>query len=74
MNVINKIIINKNSISNGRSRYVAFTQIYKMYIILDKNECETDPCSYGSCIDKVNDYSCECNVFFHGRNCSKSMY
>ena len=38
---------------------------------VDINECETNPCrNNGTCINLVNDYSCNCTNNWTGRNCS----
>lgn len=32
--------------------------------------CGSDPCqNNGGCIDTIGDYTCKCNVNFHGKNC-----
>uniref|UniRef100_A0A8D9E0W6 Protein crumbs n=1 Tax=Cacopsylla melanoneura TaxID=428564 RepID=A0A8D9E0W6_9HEMI len=33
------------------------------------NECESNPCRWGACIDKVGGYVCECEPGFEGDNC-----
>ncbi|XP_022919866.2 protein crumbs isoform X1 [Onthophagus taurus] len=33
------------------------------------NECESNPCHYGKCIDQVGFYTCECNDGFEGKHC-----
>jgi len=43
-----------------------------MYIFPDKDDCENEPCEYGNCVDEINGFQCECNMFFKGKTCSKS--
>ncbi|KAI5707881.1 hypothetical protein M8J77_011733 [Diaphorina citri] len=33
------------------------------------NECESNPCRWGSCTDKVGGYACECEPGFEGVHC-----
>ena len=33
------------------------------------NECDSNPCIHGSCIDRIGRYDCNCNVPYSGRNC-----
>ncbi|XP_019763330.2 protein crumbs isoform X1 [Dendroctonus ponderosae] len=33
------------------------------------NECESNPCQFGTCIDKIGDYECECEDGFEGTHC-----
>ena len=38
-------------------------------IVLDINECESDPCINGKCKDGNNKYTCECDPGYTGVNC-----
>lgn len=33
------------------------------------NECESSPCKWGNCVDKVGSYACECEEGFEGPHC-----
>lgn len=33
------------------------------------NECESSPCKWGQCADKVGGYACECEEGFEGPHC-----
>lgn len=40
---------------------------------LDINECESNPCfKYGTCIDGIGSYTCECEPGFQGVHCEVS--
>ena len=42
-----------------------------MYVFfLEINECESDPClSSGTCVDELNQYTCNCVPGYTGINC-----
>lgn len=33
------------------------------------NECESNPCRWGNCVDKIGHYDCECEEGFMGAHC-----
>lgn len=33
------------------------------------NECESNPCHYGTCSDKIGGYFCECDEGYEGEHC-----
>jgi len=35
--------------------------------------CETNPCQRGSCRDEDNDYSCDCEAGYGGKNCDEDL-
>ena len=37
------------------------------------NECESDPCVYGSCVDKVNMFECQCMAGYTGLLCADEI-
>ena len=39
--------------------------------IKDINDCESDPCTHGSCLDGVRSYTCVCDAGYTGANCNK---
>lgn len=44
-------------------------RIYK-FMLLDINECDSNPCSkYGTCVDGIGNYTCDCEPGFQGVNC-----
>ena len=48
---------------------------FPIFFTKDTNECDPDPChNGGTCIDAMNDYSCECIPGFEGKNCAESKY
>lgn len=60
----------------GISDRINFSHFISLVLIksnvLDKDDCEEEPCSFGHCIDMVDKYHCDCNIFFTGLNCTKS--
>ncbi|XP_056600592.1 vitamin K-dependent protein C [Triplophysa dalaica] len=47
-----------------REATLEFWTVYK-----DGNQCISNPCVYGKCVDLFQDYSCNCNPGFEGRHC-----
>ena len=46
-----------------------------VYYILDIDDCVGQTCSsMGTCTDLVDDYKCECNPGFTGKDCETSNY
>lgn len=37
------------------------------------NECESNPCIYGMCSDKVGGYECECEEGYEGVHCEQDI-
>ncbi|KAI4495639.1 hypothetical protein M0802_008474 [Mischocyttarus mexicanus] len=37
------------------------------------NECESNPCLAGSCIDRIGGFTCECDEGFEGDNCQHDI-
>ena len=55
------------------SSCVCFNTLY--VVVVDVNECSPNPCQNGgSCIDKVNGYTCECVAGYNGDNCETGIY
>ena len=52
--------------------YIIWWQFLKSFCS-DIDECAPNPCQHGSCLDMVNDYDCECNPGYKGKNCDEGM-
>ena len=37
------------------------------------NECASEPCVHGNCIDGIGEYHCICDIPFTGVNCTQEM-
>ncbi|XP_050294344.1 protein crumbs isoform X2 [Anthonomus grandis grandis] len=37
------------------------------------NECESNPCQFGSCVDKIGGYVCECEMGYEGIHCEQDI-
>ena len=49
--------------------------MFVFYLFLDINDCSRNPCQNGgSCIDGVNQFTCQCKPGFLGINCEISKY
>ena len=35
--------------------------------------CASNPCKHGSCQDKNNDYSCDCETGYRGKDCDEGI-
>ena len=41
--------------------------------VQDIDECQSDPCVHGECIDQINGYVCKCKDGWTGTNCETGM-
>ncbi|XP_063417783.1 fibropellin-3-like [Mytilus trossulus] len=37
----------------------------------DIDDCSNNPCQYGTCIDRVDDFHCDCTIVLTGKTCNK---
>ena len=52
------------------NRLVFFVSLWKLFIFVDINECESNPCENGgTCTDMKDGYMCECESGFTGSDC-----
>ena len=48
---------------------------YLILFFLDIDECEFFPCeNNGTCIDLIDDFSCDCAAGFSGETCETSIF
>lgn len=40
---------------------------------INVDECESDPCLHGHCVDLINAYRCECNEGWEGHHCQNNI-
>ena len=40
----------------------------------DINECMSYPCGYGSCVDMVDEFTCECDSGYMGTLCDSETF
>lgn len=46
-----------------------------LLLILDIDDCVNHPCKHGgTCIDHVNNFSCQCSQGYRGFLCEKGMF
>ena len=39
----------------------------------DIDDCAVNPCSHGTCQDELNDFTCNCDSGWEGKQCDKGM-
>ena len=48
-------------------------EFFNLILIIDVDECVTDPCKNGAtCVDQVGSYRCNCVAGYTGSNCETS--
>ena len=69
-----KKVLDVNFVTKKSSLLDRWVKIYYS-IFADVDECASHPCQNGAtCIDEINDYSCDCAAGFTGEDCEKSEY
>ena len=47
-------------------------ELIEAKLIEAQDDCRDNPCQNGQCVDLENDYSCDCNPGYIGKNCDKT--
>ena len=47
-------------------------ELIEAKLIEAQDDCRDNPCQNGDCIDLENDYKCNCNPGFSGKNCDET--
>ena len=47
-------------------------ELIESKLIEAQDDCRDNPCQNGQCVDLENDYSCDCNPGFSGKNCDET--
>ena len=66
-----QVIMEQTAIKVQTNLLIQFTTNCSNTSIEDINDCDSDPCINGSCIDGVNLYTCACDPGYSGTNCNE---
>ena len=69
LNNLREIILHKITV-NSTSILIPFSLIGAVEV----DECASNPCTNGQCVDGSNQYTCYCNSGFMGTNCQSMFY
>ena len=74
-NVVNTIQFHQGHSTQRKKKIVIFFVkeflVVFLLILVDIDDCADQPCQNGgTCIDSVNDYSCNCVDGYSGKDCS----
>ena len=59
---------------NCCSLALTYTYVTHVCVLADIDECESNPCIHGKCINGDNHYKCECNPGYTGVHCEVGTY
>ena len=57
--------------SSSSSSYSYISTNYIYYLLVDIDDCDTNDCVNGTCVDGINEYTCNCNEGYSGQFCNE---
>ena len=58
---------------NGAHQYLCPDGYTGIDCETDINECDSSPCVHGSCLNSINNYTCECHTGYTGISCETDI-